>query len=193
MARMPDEPDKPRGTSIAEQREAMARRGDVAGLVGIWTNPYASINFGEIANLVRRAVEQRAGSDPTRLADDLFTEMLSLAGYLLLRGTVYARRLIAQEDSNAQCRSNWHMSGDLEALLPKLFELQKHVAELGQLRASTIRLHELGRRTKIENDRIERTARLREQQKSSRKRRAAPPTANGFHPANRLAGLVGQP
>jgi hypothetical protein len=166
----------------------MVEQGDVSGLWALWTGSRVSeIDFQEVGDLVRQAIEVRVRQDPTRFAQDLFGEMVGLVGFLVLRSHFRVRLLTAAEDGEMAQHHRWVPSAELEQLVPKLMVLQKHLAELIQLDASTQRLVELARRRPA-NDAAEPKQRRR-QRPQRRRKSPAGASANGAGalPVNRLA------
>src|ERR1700736_2749332 len=110
------------------------------------------IDFQEVGDMVRQAVEVRVRTEPTRFAQELFSEMIGLIGLLVLRTHCRVRTLVADEDAQMARRGCWSASKELEDLTPKVAVLHKHLAELIQLEASTRRLEELARHRRLANN-----------------------------------------
>src|SRR6202011_3889597 len=116
MARKPTGKETPPLT-IVEQRQQMVEHGDVFGLLSIWTqSPRGVIDFQEVGDMVRQAVEVRVRTEPTRFAQELFSEMIGLIGLLVLRTHCRVRTLVADEDAQMARRGCWSASKELEDL-----------------------------------------------------------------------------
>src|SRR5262249_657064 len=150
----------------------------------------SDINFEEVADLLRRAIEVRVRQDPTRFGQELFAEMIGVVGFLVLRSHFRVRRLTAEEDAAMAQFRRWEPSAEVDQLLPQVLALQKHLAELIQLEASTRRLVELAQRRRVEDT----PAPKRRPRPQRRRRSPAGASTNGAGalPVNRLADYLNE-
>jgi hypothetical protein len=119
--------------------------------------PWSMIDVAETWRLVLRAIEVRSREDPERFADDVLNRMVQFTSYMLVRTHFIVGLRISQHDHTL--RTHGHGGFSLDVLtkhIPMLMELQGHVADLIQTRAAVLRLRQLARRGKAQNDRAER-------------------------------------
>jgi hypothetical protein len=185
-------PGKPTNPTTREQ---MAEAGDVEGL---WQylagSDWTMFNHEETFRLLLRAIQVQSAQDPARFAQGTFSRLLGFTAYLVCRSHYYIAHQIQMADRLDQGRGTPPLPREVtDGYLPPLVGLQGHLADLAQAQASTVRLWELARQKRLENDRIE--------QKGGRRRRRPPtfpppeekavPTEADSEPVNRLAGLLG--
>jgi hypothetical protein len=185
-------PGKPTNSTACEQ---MAEAGDVEGLwqylaVSDWT----LFNHEETFRLLLRAIQVQSAQDPARFAQDIFSRLLGFTTCLVCRSHYYIAHQIRMADRLDQGRGTQPLPREVtHEYLPPLVALQGHLAELAQAQASTMRLWELARQRRLENDRIEhgRGRRRRHPPTFPPPDEKAVPTVADREPANRLAGLLG--
>jgi hypothetical protein len=179
----------PRPPTPAEQRQHLAEQGDMAGLWALWTSrSLIEINFREVADLLRQAMEVRVRQAPASFLQDLHLDMIGMVGYLVKRSQFRVLQLIAVEDESMNRGRPWYPTPELDEAVSKLLALQKHLAELVQLDAGTRRLDELARHHRLANDEVE-----RKQQRANSRHEAPPcPSPAGVEatPINRVADFL---
>lgn len=172
--------------TIAEERELMASTGDVEGIWQILvTAQPAMIDWGEVFQLLLRAVEVRSRTDPAGFAEEMFSRMFSLTSYLTLRSHHHARRLIVRHDRSRRDCGAAELPRELELVLPRLIELQTHLAEIAHARASVARLWELARCKKLEQGGARGT---REEANGEAKKTDGPPVRHEYSIARSEVG-----
>jgi hypothetical protein len=139
--------------TIAETREEWARTGNVDALWGLLTSSGpAMLNMEATFKLLARAIEVRAREDPAGFSAEVFTRLVALTTYLTLRTHMHAGRLIAVYDRAD--RGVAELPRELtDLVLPRLVQLQEHLAELMAVQATTARSWALTRQKEIENGR----------------------------------------
>jgi hypothetical protein len=131
----------------------MARTGDVDGLWRVLTTSLPGL-FGveETFQLLARAIQVRSRQAPAAFAAELYSRMVGFVGYLTMRTHLYAGRLVAVHDRHD--RGFAELPRELtDVLLPRLVQLQEHLAELMSAQAATARLWALTRQKEIDNGR----------------------------------------
>jgi hypothetical protein len=133
----------------------MAATGDVDGLWAIFRNAdAASIDWEEVFGLFLRAIEVRCRADPALFAGEMLARVFGLTSFLVLRTHHYASRLIAVHDRSGRGRGSAELPRELtELVLPRLLELQTHLADIAHAQASVCRLWELAKCKRAENQR----------------------------------------
>jgi hypothetical protein len=153
-------PSGPRPPTARETRLALAEVGKYEELEAILKETHPSIlDVEEIWSFVLRAMEVRSRQDPERFSADIYAAMVSFSSYMAVRARhVLGRRLLHQGEAvraGDPAGIDPHLYEDH---LPKLVELQGHVAELLQGQATTARSWQMARRGRIENDKAERAS-----------------------------------
>jgi hypothetical protein len=82
---------------------------------------------------------------------EILAEMLGVVGAMVLRSHIYLQQIMREQDEVCHNRCRWTESRELDEILPKVMDLQRHFAELAQINASTQRLAELARQRQLEN------------------------------------------
>jgi hypothetical protein len=149
-------PVKPPEPSLFEQREEFVRQGDIAGLYErILKTPWHSTNLGEAFGQLFRAIDVAGRKDPAAFSDDLFQIMLAASSYATLRVQYLLLNRISETDRQTNGRLPEIPRDVLEEHLLHVHQMQGHLAEILQARATTARLWELARQKKLDNDRAE--------------------------------------
>lgn len=148
-----------RRLSPLEQREQMAAAGDVEGLWAfICRADWGLHDLPQAFKLLLKAIEVAGQKDPERFSRDIFAHMVALPAYLIFRTHYYIGTLLSQYDRVTQSNGPPSLSTELmEKFVPRLVELQTHVAALAESQARTARLWELTRRKRQKNQRGEAT------------------------------------
>ena len=138
----------------AERREELACNGDFAAIFQeILRAKWHEIDLPAAFSQLLRAIDVACRQDPAGFSDQLFGTMLNVAGYLAIRTQYALVAQIAEDDSRVRDRAP---SLRIDAMLPALLQIQTHVCEIAQARASTARQWELARQRRLENDSMER-------------------------------------
>ncbi|MEO6808905.1 MAG: hypothetical protein ABI353_07315 [Isosphaeraceae bacterium] len=176
--RLTPEADEAREPTICEKRELAARSGDIDSLWNeLTTRHYSLIDQEELFGHLLRALEVRSRRDPEAFAGDTFARMIGFVSYLTLRSTFYVNARIARYGRATQGNGPAAFPPDVaEKLIPRLIDLQGHLAELIQGQATTARQWELIHAKRAENGRG-----VGGDVKANRARRSpkAPASANG--------------
>jgi hypothetical protein len=153
-------PNGPQPPTIRESRLALAEAGKYEELEAILKETHPSIlDVEEIWSFVLRAMEVRARQDPQRFAADIYAGMVSFSSYMAMRARHFlGRRLLHQGEAVRAGDPAGVDPHTYDDHVPKLVELQGHVAELLQGQAATARAWQLARRGKIENEKAERAS-----------------------------------
>jgi hypothetical protein len=153
-------PSGPRPPTARETRLALAEAGKYEELVTILKETHPSIlDFEEIWSFVLRAMEVRARQDPERFAADVYASMVSFTSYMAMRARFFLDRRLLHQGEAVRAGDPAGIDPHVyEDHLPKLVELQGHVAELLQGQATTARSWQMARRGRIENDKAERAS-----------------------------------
>jgi hypothetical protein len=132
----------------------MAEAGDVDGLwEALHTEDHTGLAWRWLLGHLLQAVEVRCQQDPARFAGEMFGRMMSLTSYLLLRTQFYATKLVRKHDSTGrECWSGALPHELTDQVLPRLMELQGHLAEVAHAQASVARLWKLARGKQTENE-----------------------------------------
>src|SRR5262249_31232187 len=106
------------------------------------------VEFGHLL----RAMEVRCGADAAGFSADLLARLLAFSGFLTLRMQLQAGRLIAAHDGSHRM----HIPGELDReltdlIIPRVLEMQRHVAELAVTQAATARAWALAEGKQYEN------------------------------------------
>ena len=146
-------PKRRKKKTIAETREEMAQSGDVDGLWRLLTTSLPIMLDLELTfKLLARALEVRSRQDPAGFASEVFSRLVSFTSYLLLRSHMHASRLLGQYDRSG--RGIAELPRELaDVVLPRILQLQDHLAEMLALQATTARSWALTRQKEIENRR----------------------------------------
>jgi hypothetical protein len=120
----------------------MAEAGDVDGLwEALHTEDHTGLAWRWLLDQLLQAVEVRCRQNPARFAGEMFARMMSLTSYLLLRTHFNATKLIRKHDrSGRECWSGALPHELTEQVLPRLVEMQGHLAEVAHAQASVARL-----------------------------------------------------
>jgi hypothetical protein len=139
----------PNDPSPLEEREQMARAGDVRGLFELITrSPAGTFNLSSAFDQLRRALAVAGTGDPAKFADRLYEYMGCFCGYVMLRAQFHCLRTL--ENCDWQTRQ---MPSELtNHLLPQLHSIQTQLVEIQQARASTARLWQLARKSRQEKE-----------------------------------------
>ncbi|MBL8798986.1 MAG: hypothetical protein JNM56_34190, partial [Planctomycetia bacterium] len=131
--------------------------GDVAGLRQLFRRPrFDSYEQEHLFQALRTAIDV-ASRDPARFAATLYAQSIAFTGYLLLRTHYLAERLIVNHDDVRNGGGLLDMPADVfKIFLPRLLELQHHVAELLEAQAKTARMWELAYGKRRQNRRARR-------------------------------------
>jgi len=127
--------------------------GDLWGFVDALVDSGGDVHPADPLRRLRAMVRDRAQLDATAFADDVLQHGLELVGYLAIRTQILLERAMLQHDRNL-------LSGYLhsplpetvtERLLPRLTQMQRHLAEMLEMQASTLRKRELAAAKRREN------------------------------------------
>jgi hypothetical protein len=153
-------PSGPRPPTARETRLALAEEGRYEELMKILEETHPSIlEVEQIWSFVLRAMEVRARQDPERFAADMYAGMVSFSSYMAMRARHFLGRRILHQGEAVRAGDPAGIDPHIfEDHVPKLVELQGHVAELLQGQAATARSWQLARRGMIENDKAERAS-----------------------------------
>jgi hypothetical protein len=139
--------------TAAETRERMAQAGDVDGLWRVVSETsWSMCDQAEIFRLLLRAIEVKAGKDPVGFSEALFARMAGLGGYLVLRSHFCLLTLLDQNDQAARSRGPLSLPDYVVEMLPRLTELQQHVAAILESQARTARLWTLAGKRRRASD-----------------------------------------
>jgi hypothetical protein len=132
----------------ARRWRRMAAAGDVDGLWQVLTDtPWSLGDHAEIFRLLLRAIDVAVRADPARFSQGVFALMLGFGSYLMLRGQFYLGSLFGVHDPSQAARGMLPLPPQVLEWLPRLMQLQEHVAAIAESQARTARLWELaGRR-----------------------------------------------
>ncbi len=184
------------------RREQVAQDGDIDALWEILTRPRpVGFDPSEIFPHLVKAIEVRARQSPQAFAGEILTRVVSLTSYLCMRDQFLIIRSIEQFARSAQGRGRIDLPPPLaDRAIPRLLDLQRSLCEVLGAQATILRMHELAKAKRIENDRAERKpsakATGKTKAKASRKPPSAPVHINGKHDgnaklgANRIADLL---
>lgn len=127
---------KTSGAQIRGPRERSARPDDVDAIWDeIGSKHYSVVRQDELFARLRHAVEARSRSDPEAFAAEMFARMVGLVGYLSLRSMFFVGQRLAQHDRAYRSEGPLRIPTDVvETLLPRLMDVQAHLAELSTLR-----------------------------------------------------------
>jgi len=126
---------------------------DLWGFVDALIDSGGDVHPADPLRQLRALVRDRASQDATAFADDVLQHGLELVGYLAIRTQILMERAMLQHDRNL-------LSGYLhsplpetvtERLLPRLTQMQRHLAEMLEMQASTLRKRELAAAKRREN------------------------------------------
>jgi len=99
-----------------------------------------------VFGLFLRAIEVRCRADPALFAGEMLARVFGLTSFLVLRTHHHASRLIAVHDRSTRGRGSAELPRELmELVLPRLLELQTHLAEIAHAQASVCRLWALAK------------------------------------------------
>jgi hypothetical protein len=98
-----------------------------------------------------QALEVRARQDAAGLSSEMFARMMAFSSFLWMRGADAIRQLLSAADQNNPSARPLPREVT-EEQLPRLLDIQHHLAELALAQASTARLWELARLRKREAD-----------------------------------------
>lgn len=178
----------PKGPSPREVRAGWARGGDVDSLWRLLVDsPPDRIDQEDVFKLLIQALEVRS-RDPERFAADVFALMTAFTSSILLRCHLYPAKHI--EGSGRAARMRGQPPGDLpnlavEKLIPRVVQLQEHLAALLLSQSSVARQWALVRRNRSKGD--EATA-VRPDAAEDKKRSARGPDPGPEGRANGKAG-----
>jgi hypothetical protein len=134
---------RPRKLTAYEEQCQMAAAGDVAGLWHILrTSKWSMSDHGELFRLLLQAIEVASSRDPATFAADVLARLVGLGTYLALRAQYAVLHAVDRADQPRGVAPAG-LPAELERLLPRLYEIQGHLAELLVAQASAARLWEL--------------------------------------------------
>lgn len=129
-----------------EQRIQWAEAGDFERLYRLLCeNSWSMIPVETVGRQLLRALEVRAQADPGAFADTILSQMLSFTTFLTFRSQHFATVLIRQADQVAGSHGHRDFSIQLVDMLPRIIQLQNHVADLALAQAQCARLRQLAR------------------------------------------------
>lgn len=186
----------PPGPSKREIWKGWAEAGDVDALWDLLSRSrWCDIDREDVLKLLIRAMEVRGRADPARFSSEVMGRMTVFVTTLLLRSHLHLAACIEQ-DGRAVSRLA-RPPGDLprvaiEALIPRVVQLQEHLASLLVAQSSIARQWSLVRKNEAKE---RREGDVRPRRKAGKtKTQTAPdgpsaPPSNG-HPRNRVADLL---
>jgi hypothetical protein len=128
---------------VYEEQCQMAAVGDVEGLWHILrTVNWSMSDHGELFRLLLRAIEVAAARDPAAFAAETLARLVGLGTYLALRAQYAVLHALNRADQ-VHGTAPAGLPAELERLLPKVYEVQGHLAEMLVAQASAARLWEL--------------------------------------------------
>jgi hypothetical protein len=154
---MPEVRRRKRRPSPSEVRRVQAEAGDVDALWHHLTqSDWAVIDGGDTFRQLLHALEVRARQDAAGLSSEMFARLMAFSYFVWFRGAFALRQTLSADQNNPSARP---LPREVtEEHLPRLLEIQVHLAELAQAQASTARLWELTKRKKGEEGRGRPTA-----------------------------------
>ncbi|MDG3005476.1 hypothetical protein [Paludisphaera mucosa] len=144
------------GEATARKRAAYA--GDVDAVWNELVSRDVSL-FGleDAFEQLGRAIEVRCGGDPARFAAETFARMISFTTYMMMRCSFYINtRISGAARSRRQFGPSEPPQDVSESLLPRLLDIQEHVAGLLEAQARVARLWTLADAKRDENARAAR-------------------------------------
>jgi hypothetical protein len=187
MAGTVDDPyERPPGPRPSEIRAAWARECAVENLWDVLiSTPWDRIDREAVFELVVQALEVRSRSDPEEFARAAYSRMTVFTSAILMRCHLYLSTYV--EQSGRAVRMRGQPPGDLpepavETLIPRLVQLQEHLAALLISQSSVARQWSLVRRNRAGHDQVEgtRPGKVRGEGRPGRK--------PGLRPAGRANG-----
>lgn len=195
------------------RREAMAAAGDVDAVWAELTRPRpAPVDTETLFPLLLRAVEVRARRSPELFSSEILAKIVSLTSFLTLRSHYLLTKRIEQFDRSPQGRGRVELPPAFtEKVIPQLMDLQRSLCEILHAQAAVLRMHELARAKRIENDgagskppakatpdgkaEVRRKPASTQARVNGKNKGNVKAPANGEHhgngkPVNRLAGLL---
>jgi hypothetical protein len=129
--------------------------GDLWGFVDALIDSGGDVYPADPLRQLRAMVRDRASQDATAFADEVLNHGLELVAYLAIRTQILIERAMLQHDRNL--RAGYLHSPLPETvtagLLPRLTQIQRHLAEMLEMQASTQRKRELAAAKRRENHR----------------------------------------
>jgi len=127
--------------------------GDLWGFVDALIDSGGDVHPSDPLRQLRAMVRDRASQDATAFADEVLNHGLELVAYLAIRTQILIERAMLQHDRNL--RAGYLHSPLPETvtagLLPRLTQMQRHLAEMLEMQASTQRKLELAAAKRREN------------------------------------------
>jgi len=186
----------PPGPSKREIWKGWAEAGDVDALWDLLSRSrWCDIDREDVFKLLVQALEVRSKADPARFASEVMGRMTVFVTTLLMRSHLHLAACVEQDGRAVRRRAQ--PPGDLprlaiEVLIPRVVQLQEHLASLLVAQSSIARQWSLVRKNESKGDRVE----ADEPRKAAGKRRARSATdrpsasrTNG-HANNRVADLL---
>ena len=132
----------PPGPTPHEVRRRWAQEGNVEALLAvIRSKRWGFFSIDEVLKYILDACQVRARSDPEGFGRLLFSEMVALNGFLLLRSRVLIVDRVVGRGPFPCKPAMADLSSDVaERLLPRLMEMQRGLAEVLVAQAQTARL-----------------------------------------------------
>jgi hypothetical protein len=144
MAKTPDDdPKQPPGPRPSEIWAGWAREGNVEDLWSLLLDrPWVRIDREKVLGHLTQALEVRSRADPEEFAARVLSRMTVFATTLLLRCHLHLAACVEQDGRDRHMHG--YPPGDLpkvavEALVPRVLEMQQHVAALFVAEASIAR------------------------------------------------------
>jgi hypothetical protein len=161
MARTADDDlyQRPPGPTPSEVRARWAREGDVDNLWNVLVNtPWDRIDREAVFTQVLEALEVRSRSNPEEFARAAYSRMTVFTSALLMRCHLYLSTYV--EQSGRAVRMRGQPPGDLpeaavETLVPRVVQLQEHLAALLLSQSSVARQWNLIHRNRAGHDQVE--------------------------------------
>ena len=111
----------PPGPSPRDVRKRWAEEGNVQALLDIIrTTAWSMFSIGEILQLVKRACEVRAMSDPAGFSEEIFGRIVAVNAFLMMRSQIYLMDRVAGRGESPCTPTLADLSSDVtERLLPR--------------------------------------------------------------------------
>jgi hypothetical protein len=173
MARTADDDlYEPRGPRPSEVWAGWAREGNVEGLWHVLVHtPWDRIDREKVFGHLAQALEVQSRGDPTKFAAAVISRMTVFTTTLLMRAHLHLAACVEQDGRDRRMRAQ--APGDLprvavEALVPRMLEIQQHLAALFVAEASIARQWSLVRKTeaKAGRDRVAKPRRKADQEEA---------------------------
>lgn len=129
------------------------RAGDLWRFADALVDSGGDVHPGNSLHRLRALVRERAEQDREAFADEVLQHGLELVAYVAIRTQILMERAILEQNRSLRCGQLHSLLPETVTakLLPQLVQMQRHLGEMLEMRAATLRKRELAVAKRREN------------------------------------------